>query len=183
MTELPAGETHSFVTFRLGGSCFGLPLAGVAQILPMVKITPLPRLGPAMAGVILLRGEFVAVIHLARQLGLPAAALQLDTPILLARIAGQTLGLIVDEVLDVVSLANEEITPLASLLPPATPPTPLVSGVSSLQPGAQAREPLILLAPQHLLLPGQAGELEAALAAINAQRALPAPEGQEAVEA
>ena len=52
---------------------FGLPVAAVAQVLPMRPCTPVPGAVPALIGLVALSGRIVGVLSLARALGRPDA--------------------------------------------------------------------------------------------------------------
>ncbi|MCJ2057822.1 chemotaxis protein CheW [Methylobacterium sp. J-048] len=56
-----------------GAERFGIPLAAVAQVLPMRPSTPMPGAVPALLGLIALSGRIVGVVGLARALGRPEA--------------------------------------------------------------------------------------------------------------
>ena len=105
------------VAFRLAERNLALPAACVEQIVPMLAITPAPQAHEALVGMINVHGAWTPVIDLRRYLELAALAPKLQTPILLMRFEGHLLGLIVDEVLDVISVPAEQITSLAPLLP------------------------------------------------------------------
>lgn len=57
-----------------GAERYGLPIAAVAQILPMRPCTPMPGAVPALIGLVALSGRIVGVLSLARALGRPDAA-------------------------------------------------------------------------------------------------------------
>ncbi len=113
-----AGPDRSLVTFRLDRQTYALPLEAVLQIVEMVTITPIPQLDHGIAGVINVRGTPMPVLDARRLLGLPAAPRQLHTPIILAQAGTQPVGLIVDEVLAVLTLPAREIARPSEFLPP-----------------------------------------------------------------
>ncbi|MCJ2050895.1 chemotaxis protein CheW [Methylobacterium sp. J-070] len=57
-----------------GDERYGLPMAAVAQVLPMRPCTPVPGAVPALIGLVALSGRIVGVLGLARALGRPDAA-------------------------------------------------------------------------------------------------------------
>src|SRR6185503_16973181 len=99
----------SVLTFRLGGQVYGLPITAVAQIIEMVTLTHLPQLPFAVQGVINLRGKIVPVLDLRTRFGLPFKSYQLHTPIILTHLNGQTLGLVVDWVEEVVEISAADL--------------------------------------------------------------------------
>jgi chemotaxis signal transduction protein len=158
----PEGEreaaAYSVVSFHLDQKTYALPLTLVAQIIPMVKLTPLPQAHPAMAGVMNFRGDAVPVIDLRRYLGLPARAYELHTPILLSytgggdrrqRRDGRVVGLIVDEVHDVVDVDHRQIARVRDILPEGLGELPSVQGLVHTSEGA-----MMLLDLDHLFSMG-----------------------------
>lgn len=146
--QAPAAQTWLF--FRLGSQVYGLPVAPIEQIVPMVTITPLPEIGEPVAGVINVRGRAVPVVDLRRHVGRTEAAFLLDTPIVLAHIAGHSLGLVVDQVLEVMSLPPADLIAPAQILPPALGEAPVVAALARIS-GTLA----LLLDPDHLFGPEQ----------------------------
>lgn len=144
MTEGSAIKTdakmYNLVTFRLSQQVYALPIECIVQIIPMVTITPIPHsnggektgnpASRALLGVINVRGVATPVIDLRRQLGLGEGKMLLYTPIVLCRLNNRTIGLVVDEVQDVVHLAEYEVTPLSQVLPEGTGENPYLRGMA-----------------------------------------------------
>jgi purine-binding chemotaxis protein CheW len=151
-------DQRNLVTFRLGRQIYALPLEPVAQIIEMVAITPIPQFNHSVEGVVNVRGAIVPVVNLRRHLGLPEASLQLDTPIILVQAGERMVGLIVDAVIDVLNLANGQITRSADILPPGLGETPLLQGLAHTPTGV-----VLLLDPECLFLPNQRQALAMAL--------------------
>lgn len=145
-----AAAAHPWVTFRLGSQVYGLPVAPIEQIVPMVTITPLPEIGEPVVGMINVRGRAVTVVDLRCLVGQARAAFLLDTPIMLARIGAHSLGLVVDEVLDVLSLPPQDLIAPAQLLPAELGEAPVIAALARFQGGLA-----LLLNPDHLFRPEQ----------------------------
>ena len=69
--------------FHIGRDRYGLPLAGIARVLPLLELKQLPLTPDYVAGLMDLHGTPVPVIDLSRLAGLPAAAAQFDTRIVI----------------------------------------------------------------------------------------------------
>lgn len=67
--------------FHIGRDRYGLPLAGIVRVLPLLELKQLPLTPDYVAGLMDLHGMPVPVIDLSRLAGLPAAAAQFDTRI------------------------------------------------------------------------------------------------------
>ena len=91
-----------FLLFQLGADWYALDAGQVAEVLPLVRIKPIPRTPPAVAGVLNYRGAPVPVIDLrALTLGRPARP-RLSTRIILVHYPDENggprlLGLIAEQ--------------------------------------------------------------------------------------
>lgn len=120
---------NNFIVFKLNQQLLALSVDYVVQIIPMVTIDPLPEADNVIEGLINVRGESVVVVNLRRRLGLPEIELGLHTPILLARLGNYTMGLIVDEVVDVLSFSEDDIVPSDAILPEGLGKIAVLTGV------------------------------------------------------
>ena len=115
--EKPAGETIQFVNFRLRDEEFGVDIGSVREISRVVDITRIPEAPTFIQGVINLRGQVIAVIDLAKHFGLtPQQKLSETAKIIVAEIKGQTVGMLVDEVPEVLKIAQDNIEPAPELI-------------------------------------------------------------------
>jgi purine-binding chemotaxis protein CheW len=147
-SPLDPNEQRDMVTFRLNRQTYALPIEPLEQIIEMVTITPIPQLDGAVEGVINIRGRAVPVVNLRRHFGLPEVALQLRTPIILAQIDACTVGLIVDEVIDVLRLTGAQIKRTGDFLPEGLGAVPLLQGLAHTPEGT-----VLLLDLEHLFRP------------------------------
>lgn len=67
--------------FHIGRDRYGLPLAGIVRVLPLLELKQLPLTPDYVAGLMDLHGAPVPVIDLSRLAGLAPAAAQFDTRI------------------------------------------------------------------------------------------------------
>lgn len=100
-----------FIDVRLGNDTYGIDIKYVYSIIVMQKITRVPKAQSYYLGVINLRGEIIPVMSLRRRLGLEDDAFTPETRILVIKLEnkGGSVGLIVDEVNEVVNLEKENI--------------------------------------------------------------------------
>jgi purine-binding chemotaxis protein CheW len=110
----PREQPASWVVFELAGERYGLPVAAVQEILRVGTITRVPHTPSPVRGITNRRGRVLAVVDLRVRLGLPAAALEPRSRILVVDSRRRTLGLLVDAALQVVKLL-----PSALEAPPA----------------------------------------------------------------
>ncbi|MEG2032577.1 MAG: chemotaxis protein CheW, partial [Janthinobacterium sp.] len=71
------------LVFHIGRDRYGLPLAAIVRVLPLLELKQLPLTPDYVAGLMDLHGTPVPVIDLSRLAGLPAAAAQFDTRIVI----------------------------------------------------------------------------------------------------
>jgi len=114
MTELLT-ETLQVVSFRLENEIYSLDILCVQEIIKVLPVTQVPLTPPWMAGVINLRGQILPLIHLASRLGLKKTPYQRNTRFVIVRGREQNVGLVVDEVQEVLRLPVSQLEP-----PPAT---------------------------------------------------------------
>jgi purine-binding chemotaxis protein CheW len=103
------------VVFELDDREFALPVQDIAEILPMVLITPVPEVPSWVVGVVNLRGRVIPIVDLRTRLGMDPRPPELNTPILVAEQGTSKLGLIADAVRDVVELSEDALEPPAEL--------------------------------------------------------------------
>lgn len=92
----------TLVRFALGDHRCGLSIDDVSEVLRVVAVTPLPVAPAFVEGMINRRGVVTPVIDLRKRVGLLPGPYDSSTRILMTSIEGQSTGLIVDEVSDVV---------------------------------------------------------------------------------
>jgi purine-binding chemotaxis protein CheW len=148
-----SAATEKLVCFSIAGQDFGAPIATVKETLPERPVTRLFLVPPFVAGLINLRGEVVAVIDLARLLGLGEHRLGDGTGAIVIlrptdpRAAGRAAaGLLVERLLGVADVAPASVQPVPPTL--ASEPASYLRGVCAV--GAPPR-PLLLLDPARVL--------------------------------
>jgi purine-binding chemotaxis protein CheW len=100
-----AGEVRTeWLTFALAGEEYAVALASVREILKAPSITEVPRAPKHVLGVIMVRGEVIAIFDPRALLGLPQAAPERRARVLVCDAGGGPCGLLVDSVSQVVRL-------------------------------------------------------------------------------
>lgn len=97
------------VVFSLDGGWYAFPAEGIAEVLPDCPVFFLPGCPPSLEGVINVRGDIESVIRLRSVLGLPPAAPDAASRILIGRAAALRSGIRVDAVEDVLDVPEENI--------------------------------------------------------------------------
>ena len=108
-TSAASAGGGKYLTFTLAGEDYGLEIHAVREIVGMLKITAVPRTPEHVRGVINLRGKVIPVIDLRLKFGLPAAALTDESCIIVVDVNGAQLGIVVDQVCEVLDIPTESI--------------------------------------------------------------------------
>jgi purine-binding chemotaxis protein CheW len=108
-----------YLTFRLAQEEFGLEILKVQEIIGMMKVTRVPQVPEFMRGVINLRGKVIPVVDLRLKFGMEALEDTERTCIIVVQIVGRghemTIGIIVDEVSEVMDIGTDRIEPPPAL--------------------------------------------------------------------
>lgn len=114
---LTGGPILELLCFRAGGQEYGLPLRSIQEIRSHQQATPLPGQDMAVLGVLDLRGQVIALLDLRRLLGFrDAEGTDADLRAVIVLVQNeQRLGLVVDEVLDVLPVQPERLRLLPQL--------------------------------------------------------------------
>ena len=103
-------ETTQFILVKLGDEQYGIDIKFVDNIVRMQHITRVPNVQEYLKGVINLRGEVIPVMSARLKMGLPADEYTKSTRIIILRLEQHgTIGIVVDEVKEVVTLDNRQI--------------------------------------------------------------------------
>lgn len=103
-------ETTQYIVIRLGVEQYGIDIQYVDNIVRMQNITRVPKVAKYINGVINLRGEVIPVMSIRLKMGFEADEYTKNTRIIILKLEQHgTIGIIVDEVKEVVTLGNEEI--------------------------------------------------------------------------
>lgn len=116
MAEVKPKEEYQLVVFAVGDEEFGVEISQVREIVRLVQITYLPKAPDFIEGVVNLRGQVLAVIDLAKRLGISSKPRGETTRIIVVEVGGNTLGMIVDSVSEVLRLSSEYVEEVPSLV-------------------------------------------------------------------
>lgn len=113
--EIDEGTTN-LVTFRLGSGEYAIDIMQAKEIIKMEKITLIPNAPYFVEGVINLRGNIIPIIDLKKRFNLEESEGDKNTGIIIAKIEDVDMGIMIDSVSKVVSMANSDIQPPPSML-------------------------------------------------------------------
>jgi purine-binding chemotaxis protein CheW len=154
-------DVRSLLVFQLGSCAYAFDIHQVKQIIPLMKLTTLPKTEPVFEGIANIHGQFVPVVNTRRCLGLAEMKTDLYTPIILTQSDEQVIGLIVDQVSGVASLRGEQVVHPEKVLPEGVDPPDILVGVAYL-----SGQMVMVIDPRLLLNEAQVQSLLEALQAL-----------------
>jgi len=108
-TTVQRQKAGKYLTFVLAGEEYGLEILKVREIIGMMDITAVPRTPQFVKGVINLRGKVIPVVDLRLKMDMPEAERTDQTCIIVVDIGEVEMGIIVDEVSEVLDIAGDDI--------------------------------------------------------------------------
>ncbi len=106
-----AGRESELIAFRIGAQEFCVNIMAVREIRGWTPATPLPRSPSFLRGVINLRGAVLPIVDLAARLGFEPTQPTQRHVIIVAQVAHQVIGLLVDAVSDILTVNDDTIQP------------------------------------------------------------------------
>lgn len=100
-----------YLTFDVGDEVFGIEIRYVTQIIGILPITKLPEAPAHIKGVINLRGRIIPVVDMRLKFKKEPAEYDDRTCVIVVEPGGIVAGLIVDEVAEVTTIADEDVVP------------------------------------------------------------------------
>ena len=106
-TEQETETAVQYIVVRIGNEQYGINIKYIDNIVRNQKITRVPKTQTYYKGVINLRGEIIPVMIIRLKLGLEVDEFTDKTRIIIVKIEGATIGVIVDQVREVVTLDDD----------------------------------------------------------------------------
>jgi purine-binding chemotaxis protein CheW len=114
-TAAEAEDSRQFLTFMLAGEEYGVGILTVQEIRGWSQVTAIPHSPRWLRGVIDLRGVVVPIIDLRIKFDFAKAEYNEFTVVIILNVGARVVGIVVDGVSDVITLASAEIKPAPSL--------------------------------------------------------------------
>ncbi len=105
------GNPNEFLTFTLGSEEYGIEILKVQEIRGYEKPTTIANSPAYIKGVINLRGIIVPIVDMRQKFNLASAEYNSFTVVIILNVAGRVVGMVVDSVSDVMTLAPDQIRP------------------------------------------------------------------------
>lgn len=103
--------SNRYLTFNIGEEVYGFEIMYVTEIIGMQKITKVPNVADFIKGIINLRGIIYPVVSVRKRFGLEEIPYTEKTCIILVRVRNMGVGLIVDNVAEVLRIEPTQIFP------------------------------------------------------------------------
>lgn len=107
--------SEQLVVFQLGNEEYALAISQVKEIINYGGATKLPNTPPHMEGMINLRGKVIPVVNLAKRFGMEKG-LASEARAVIVEAAGRDVGVIVDEVREVLRIEDNAIEQVQTVL-------------------------------------------------------------------
>jgi len=108
-------QKGKFLTFYLGQECYGIDILYVTEIIGIQPITAVPELPHFIKGIINLRGKIIPVMDARLKFSKEAKDYNDRTCIVVIDVGQLSIGIIVDEVAEVLNISDENIVPPPNL--------------------------------------------------------------------
>jgi purine-binding chemotaxis protein CheW len=112
-------EASKYMTFKLANEEYGVEILKVRELIGMMEITRVPRARDYIRGVINLRGKVIPVVDLRVKFGMAPTLSTSQTVIIVVQLTAPsgelTMGILIDEVLEVRAIAPGDIEPPPTL--------------------------------------------------------------------
>lgn len=154
-----AGQANEFLSFRLGNEEYGIDILKVQEIRSYEAPTTIANAPAFIKGVVNLRGVIVPIVDMRIKFKLDSAEYNAFTVVIILNVAGRIVGMVVDSVSDVITLAAEQIRPAPSFS--STFDTQHITGL-----GTVDQRMLILVDIERLMGSTDMGLIDAAATAV-----------------
>ena len=98
-----------FLTFQVGKETFGIEIRYVVEIVGLQPVTEMPEMPEYIIGIIDLRGKIVPVMDVRLRFKMSAKDYDDRTSIIIIEMNGTTIGLVIDNVAEVVRIDDDQI--------------------------------------------------------------------------
>lgn len=124
--------SQEYLTFRLGPESYAIDILKVQEIRGWETPTAIANSPDFIKGVINLRGVIVPILDLRVKFRMPQAAYDEFTVVIILNVASRVVGVVVDSVSDVLSLASEAVRPTPEFAS-ATFDTRYITGLATVE--------------------------------------------------
>ena len=111
-TTTPCAAASHYLSFRLGGLDYGLPYGRVRELRAFRELDRFSSEGALLHGVAVSRGMIIPIVDMRAAFGMHSQAPAPTLDVIILQLSSCVMGLLVDEVHDIVSLPTADIHPV-----------------------------------------------------------------------
>jgi len=100
-------DYQEYLCFRVSDEIYGINIMDIKEIIKPREVTEVPRAPSFVSGIISLRGIIIPIIDMLDRLGLPRESVTGRERVIVVRHGQSFSGLLVDEIIQVVTIAND----------------------------------------------------------------------------
>ncbi|QOY55776.1 purine-binding chemotaxis protein CheW [Candidatus Sulfurimonas marisnigri] len=101
---------HRYLTFFVDDEQYGIDISRIKEIIAPIAITHIPKTPPFVKGVINLRGSIIPVVDVRLKFDMQEREIDINTAIIIYEVDKSSIGFIVDQVEDVLSIEDKYIS-------------------------------------------------------------------------
>lgn len=131
--QMDDNQKGRYMTFRLGEKYYGIGISYVNEIIGLQPITKVPETEDFIIGLINLRGKILPVIDVRIRFGMEPRAYDDRTCIIVINVNSIIIGLIVDTIAEVVTIAEEDVIPPPTINPGGGKASRFVYGIGKVE--------------------------------------------------
>ena len=114
LNNVEESTSLQYIVVNIGNEQYGINIKYIDNIVRIQRITRVPKTQPYYKGVINLRGEIIPVMSIRIKLGLEDDVFTDKSRIIIVKVENASIGIIVDQVKEVVTLDEANIENLAT---------------------------------------------------------------------
>ncbi|HAT31135.1 MAG TPA: chemotaxis protein CheW [Janthinobacterium sp.] len=109
----PAEELRQqYLSFRLGGMEYAIDYCKVQELRPLKELDRIASKGAIISGVAVSRGVIMPIVDMRVAFGTTPPVTDPLTDVIILKLSSCVMGMVVDGVTDIVSLCNDDISPI-----------------------------------------------------------------------
>lgn len=113
-TNTVLNDTKQYIILKFDDEQYGIDISYIDNIVRLQPITRVPHTQSFFLGIINLRGEIIPVMSMRRKFELEEKENTSATRILIIKVDGNKIGILVDEVREVVTLSEDDVEKISS---------------------------------------------------------------------
>ncbi|MFT5661536.1 MAG: purine-binding chemotaxis protein CheW [Sulfurimonas sp.] len=103
-------SANRYLTFSVDDEKYGIHISRIKEIIATINITHIPKTPDFVKGVINLRGSIIPVVDVRLKFGMQEREMDINTAIIIYEVDKSSIGFIVDQVEDVLSIDKKHIS-------------------------------------------------------------------------